>query len=708
MKRTSSAIPSQVLLHRYHPYIRLHFASLAPRSSSIVAEASSNRLITDYNKRQHIQNYSTMPFPVPYTRVNPNIVRPGDSIKEEIILTSQEQQIRDLVVEYCDYYNKTNNISGEEGTQSSEPLIARITGGWVRDKLLGRQSHDIDIAVNLITGIEFAEGINKFIQDRQTENSDNSNNKSTTTNEKTQETEKKASTNLEKEPPKKTSNIYKIERNPEKSKHLETATTKLFGLDVDVVNLRSEKYASDSRIPIMEFGTAEEDAFRRDATINALFYNLQESKVEDFTGHGLEDLKAGIIRTPLDPLETFNDDPLRVLRLIRFASTFGFEVEKNTLDAMSDSEVKESLMLKISRERVGVELTKALISTRPDVCLGLIHHLGLFHAIFYFAKEFWSSPDLQLPESNITQSLEATELVLKNAHPYLTSLFHASPSEEHVIDEQDQKSKKQTTALPKVGNALDIYELNRLHYWLSVSLNVYEGILTKPEKKKQPQSKKKKSPTPPPPTESSSSSSSSNQPIDILQTPVNSFASFKIIRDGIKLSSNDATAISSMQKIHLTGQLSYFVDDADGQLSNHRNASDMDRKTLGLLVRACGENWRLVFLYCLFKDVVSTLAKETKQEENGQKEEELVMPIFEYYNTLVTRVVEDNHGLQDAWKLKPILNGNQVLKLFETKKGGNWLMNALNDLIELQLQDPQVATETAEKYLLEKRSKYFP
>ena len=95
-------------------------------------------------------------------------------------------------------------------------------------------------------------------------------------------------------------NLHNVARNPEKSKHLETAMVRMFNLDLDFVNLRRETYASDSRNPHMEFGTAEEDALRRDATINALFFNLHTGSIEDFTG-GLPDMAARTIRTPLDP-----------------------------------------------------------------------------------------------------------------------------------------------------------------------------------------------------------------------------------------------------------------------------------------------------------------------------------------------------------------------------------------------------------------------
>ena len=99
---------------------------------------------------------------------------------------------------------------------------------------------------------------------------------------------------------------------------------------------------------------------RRDATINALFYNLNESKVEDFTGRGFDDMREKIIRTPLEPHQTFKDDPLRVLRLIRFASRLGYRIDKDTEEAMQDSDISEALKLKISKERVGKELNGML------------------------------------------------------------------------------------------------------------------------------------------------------------------------------------------------------------------------------------------------------------------------------------------------------------------------------------------------------------
>lgn len=108
-----------------------------------------------------------------------------------------------------------------------------------------------------------------------------------------------------------------IPANPEQSKHLETATMQLHGLSLDLVNLRSETYSSASRIPQIEFGTPLQDAERRDFTINALFYNLHTREIEDFTEHGLQDLRDGIIRTPLAPLVTFLDGVLKTIQITK-------------------------------------------------------------------------------------------------------------------------------------------------------------------------------------------------------------------------------------------------------------------------------------------------------------------------------------------------------------------------------------------------------
>ncbi|KOS20638.1 CCA tRNA nucleotidyltransferase [Escovopsis weberi] len=246
--------------------------------------------------------------------------------KKNIRLTPREQQLRHLLLDVASSIDASKRMG--------EPVVLRWAGGWVRDKLLGVESHDIDVAINVMTGQTFAQHIFEHC-------------KSPTI---------AAAHGIGEGD---VGNLHKVASNPDKSKHLETAMVKLFGLDLDFVNLRKETYAEDSRNPQMEFGTAEEDALRRDATINALFYNLHTEELENFTG-GLDDLARRIIRTPLEPLQTFMDDPLRVLRLIRFAARLDFTIDATTETYMSDPRVLNALRVKISRERVGVELEKML------------------------------------------------------------------------------------------------------------------------------------------------------------------------------------------------------------------------------------------------------------------------------------------------------------------------------------------------------------
>ncbi|KAJ1463224.1 hypothetical protein M885DRAFT_430467 [Pelagophyceae sp. CCMP2097] len=198
----------------------------------------------------------------------------------------------------------------------------RVAGGWVRDKALGRQTFDVDVALDNCSGVAFAKHITKMLRERGIEHS---------------------ATGV-------------VAANPEQSKHLETATMRICGLEVDIVNLRCETYADESRIPTMEFGTPEQDALRRDFTINALFYNLHTKAIEDLTKHGLTDLAAGLLRTPLEPRVTLLDDPLRALRGVRFHARYGFAFDEALRAAASSKEVRAALLAKVSRERVGKEI----------------------------------------------------------------------------------------------------------------------------------------------------------------------------------------------------------------------------------------------------------------------------------------------------------------------------------------------------------------
>ena len=240
---------------------------------------------------------------------------------------------------------------------SPHVIDIRVAGGWVRDKLLGRHTHDVDIAIDSVSGVEFATIVQSYLQQTS---------------------------------PEEVHRMGVIAANPSQSKHLETATMRVYTIDVDFCNLRSQEvYEAHSRIPTTQFGTPLEDAQRRDFTINALFFNLRTHQVEDWTGRGLINLKQGLLVTPLCPTTTFHDDPLRVLRAIRFAVRYNMKLDDALEEACRDAQVHETLHVKISRERVGKELEAMLSgkSAKPQEALETIGRLGLADSVFCLPDE---------------------------------------------------------------------------------------------------------------------------------------------------------------------------------------------------------------------------------------------------------------------------------------------------------------------------------
>lgn len=244
-------------------------------------------------------------------------------------------------------------------------LVFRAAGGWVRDKVLGRQSDDIDIALDKMTGKQFLEHLAAFGQAH-------------------------PEANIGKN--------FTIKANVERSKHLETTCIEMHGLSIDFANLRSETYG-DSRVPQIEIGTPLTDAQRRDLTINAIFFNINEGELEDLVG-GLKDIETMVLRTPLGAKKSFMDDPLRVLRLLRFHSVFeNSSIPGATMAGVLDKQVHDAYKQKVSPERAGPELLKLLAGPAAARSLRVLLETDLHKAVFD-VPEFRVLRDLRMDQKN--------------------------------------------------------------------------------------------------------------------------------------------------------------------------------------------------------------------------------------------------------------------------------------------------------------------
>lgn len=218
-------------------------------------------------------------------------------------------------------------------------IPAYVVGGFVRDLILKRPSKDIDI-VCVGSGIALAEQVAKYYQQS-----------------------------------------YQKEVQVAIFKNFGTAMLRLGDWEVEFVGARKESYQRHSRKPIVENGTLEDDQNRRDFTINALAISLGEQNFGDLLDpfDGLGDIKRKIIRTPLNPDITFSDDPLRMMRAIRFATQLSFDIEPNTFEAIIRN--KERIKI-VSTERITEELNKIILTPKPSYGFNLLFASGLLKLFF--------------------------------------------------------------------------------------------------------------------------------------------------------------------------------------------------------------------------------------------------------------------------------------------------------------------------------------
>lgn len=194
-----------------------------------------------------------------------------------------------------------------------------------------------------------------------------------------------------------------------------TAMIKYKDLDLEFVGARKESYSENSRKPAVETGTLEDDQKRRDFTVNALAISLNSENfgelIDPFNGRG--DMLNKILRTPLEPAQTYSDDPLRMMRAIRFASVLHFEIEKNSLEAIK----QEAERIKIvSMERIMVEFNKIMLSEKPSVGLKLMEETTLLEKIIpeLTALRGIEEVEGQTHKDNFWHTLEVVDNISKN------------------------------------------------------------------------------------------------------------------------------------------------------------------------------------------------------------------------------------------------------------------------------------------------------
>lgn len=288
------------------------------------------------------------------------------------------------------YKSALNNKIFEVISQASQELQvdSYVIGGFVRDLLLKRDfKKDIDI-VAVGSGIELALKVSQLL------------------------------------PNKPKVQVFKT---------YGTAMLRFEDTEIEFVGARKESYHFDSRNPVVENGTLEDDQNRRDFTINALALSLNNENFGELSDpfNGLADLENKVIKTPLDPDITFSDDPLRMLRGIRFANQLGFEIEENSLKSIAKNAERIKI---ISGERIVDELNKILLTDKPSIGFMLLFKTGLL--------------DIILPELTALNQVEEIE-----GHTHKNNFYHTLEVVDNICPNTDDVWLRWSALLHDIGKA---------------------------------------------------------------------------------------------------------------------------------------------------------------------------------------------------------------------------------------------------------------
>ncbi len=292
-------------------------------------------------------------------------------------------------------------------------MEAYLVGGLVRDRLLGREGKDIDVVVVGSNGIPLLGAVAARLGWAR----------------------------------------------PAVFERFATGQVRGDGFVVEVVQARAERYDPESRKPEVRPGTLEDDIRRRDFTVNALAQTL-DGRVLDRTGRGLDDLRAGVLRTPLDPADTFSEDPLRMFRAARFVAQLGFRLAEGLLAAMRAMAQRAAIL---SQERIRDELSRLLVSSQPRAGMEVLREAGLLEvsvpellAMVGVEQGGWHRYDVW------EHSLRAVELAPPDLVTRLGCLFHdAGKPATHAVAEDGHHTFH---GHPRAGAELARVVMERLRY----------------------------------------------------------------------------------------------------------------------------------------------------------------------------------------------------------------------------------------------------
>jgi len=527
--------------------------------------------------------------------------------------------------------NDADNTSSSKASDAlPRPLEVRVAGGWVRDKILGLPSHDVDITLDNLMGLSFARLIQKYLLSLPLSHP------------------ARCQTKYPK--------IGVIAANPAASKHLETATMKVHRIDIDICHLRADEiYDENSRIPRVQMGTPFQDAQRRDFTINSLFYNLKTKQVEDWTRRGLQDLRERRLVTPVDAGVTFEDDPLRVLRAIRFAVRYQLKLDDELKSVAMNPKIHKALQVKVSRERVGKELEGMLTGkgANPQRALATISQLNLAGCVFCFPTTG------EVMNSTQITSHPHGEIMGHNYHGDHDSMSHLREmgwEEAQQLLEYLPKVHQLHRELPKTASLLD----ERL-FPLAAFLLPFRRLLYEERKKGNIQNSTGK------------------------QLGVTTF----MFREGIKFKTKDTQDIAKIMN-NVDPMATFLADLAE----QHPLKTDGANETLkicrleaGLVIRETKELWvTTLLLACIVKMREQDLSMASSDAVDWIK------LTASAYKTILSL------NLEECWKTKPLLNGKAVIAALNLPRGPE-VSSYLEEQARWMLLNPDGTPEQVEQHL---------